>query len=53
MSQYVSIKLPSELIEIIDEEIVGKLGYRSRAEFIKEAIRKELEARRIVSTRPS
>jgi hypothetical protein len=43
-NRYVSIKLPAELIEIIDEKVVGRLGYRSRAEFLKVAARKELEA---------
>jgi metal-responsive CopG/Arc/MetJ family transcriptional regulator len=49
MTSYISIKLPAELIEIIDNKIVGRLGYRSRAEFIKELIRKELETRGLIS----
>jgi hypothetical protein len=48
-NQYVNVRLPAELIRIIDEKIVGKFGYRSRAEFIKEAVRKELRALRVLS----
>jgi metal-responsive CopG/Arc/MetJ family transcriptional regulator len=38
--RYVNIKLPEELIQEVDNIIKkGKLGYRSRAEFITEACR--------------
>lgn len=39
---YVSLKLPRELIEEVDKEI-GKGGFRSRSEIIKYAIRRYLE----------
>lgn len=41
---YTTVRLPSELMEEIDEIIRLKIrGYKSRSEFIKEAIRKSLE----------
>jgi hypothetical protein len=40
---YVTVKVPADLIKIIDEKVVGKYGYRSRAEFIKDAIRDKLK----------
>lgn len=42
MSKYDCISLPKELVRIVDEKIQGK-GYSSRAEFVKQAIRRELE----------
>jgi metal-responsive CopG/Arc/MetJ family transcriptional regulator len=42
-SKYVSVSLPSELVQAIDEKAIGKLGYRSRPDFIKDAIRRRLE----------
>ena len=40
---YVSVSLPKTLIDKIDEIIRNRdYGYSSRAEFIKEAIRKHL-----------
>ena len=41
--QYVNVKIPIELADEIDK-ILGKklLGYRSRAEFVVEAIRDKL-----------
>jgi len=40
---YVSIKIRKELAEVIDEVIKdGKYGYRSRAEFVAEAVREKL-----------
>jgi metal-responsive CopG/Arc/MetJ family transcriptional regulator len=41
---YTTVRLPKELIQEIDEIIKRKIrGYRSRSEFIKEAIRKRLD----------
>jgi len=40
---YRIIKLPKELAELIDE-MIGKLGYKSRTEFVKDAVRRLLEA---------
>jgi Arc/MetJ-type ribon-helix-helix transcriptional regulator len=41
---YTTVRLPKELMEEIDEIIRrGIRGYKSRAEFIKEAIRKRFE----------
>jgi len=42
-SSYVTIRLPKELVDIIDDIVKSDpRGYKSRAEFVKEAIRKEL-----------
>ena len=35
---YIPIKLPKDLVELIDK-LVGKYGFRSRAEVVKEAVR--------------
>jgi hypothetical protein len=43
-SRYVNAKLPVELACIIDEVIVGRYGYRSRAEFVKDAVRTKLRS---------
>ncbi len=41
---YTTVRLPKELMEEIDEIIKqGMRGYKSRAEFIKEAIRRRFE----------
>jgi metal-responsive CopG/Arc/MetJ family transcriptional regulator len=38
---YVTIKLPKELMDVIDEIVEKKeLGFVSRAEFVKEAVRR-------------
>ena len=42
-SGFVSVSLPSELVLEIDEKMLGKMGYRSRADFINDAIRRRLE----------
>jgi len=43
MNAYVTIKIPKELADLIDKVIESKrFGYRSRAEFINEAIRQKL-----------
>jgi hypothetical protein len=42
--KYTTVRLPNELMEEIDEIINQRIrGYKSRAEFIKEAIRKRFE----------
>lgn len=43
MSSYVQIKLPKNLIDEMDK-LVGELGYTSRAEIAKDAIRRLLLA---------
>ena len=41
---YTTVRLPNELMEEIDQIIKHRIrGYRSRSEFIKEAVRKSLE----------
>ena len=43
MSAYTQVKIPTELIDEIDTIVNrGTLGYKSRAEFIKDAIRSKL-----------
>ena len=37
-SEYVIIKIPADLVKEIDA-VLGKHGYRSRAEFVKDAVR--------------
>lgn len=41
-SRFVSIMLPVGLAEMIDE-MIGKHGYRSRADFVSEAVRLRIE----------
>ena len=41
-NEYVTIKLPRILVDEIDK-ILDKKGFKSRAEFIKEAVRLRLE----------
>ncbi len=52
--RYRSVRLPEELIEEIEKVIrSGKHGYKSIAEFIKEAVREELrEVDRTKSGKP-
>jgi metal-responsive CopG/Arc/MetJ family transcriptional regulator len=41
---YITLKIPKSLADEIDKEIESKtLGYRSRAEFASDAIRRRLE----------
>ena len=40
-NEYVTLKIPKNLVNQIDE-VIGKHGFTSRAEFVKEAIRKLL-----------
>lgn len=39
---YTAVSVPVDLVKIIDRKIKGK-GFSSRAEFVKQAIRRELE----------
>lgn len=41
---YISVSLPKDLIKKVDEVLSNKeLGYSSRPEFIKDAVRRHLE----------
>jgi len=43
-NNYVNVSVPSELVNLIDKTWkISKKGYRSRAEFIIEAIREKIE----------
>jgi Arc/MetJ-type ribon-helix-helix transcriptional regulator len=43
-SEYVTVRLPKELVDEIDHIVSSGLrGYKSRAEFIKEAVRVKLD----------
>lgn len=42
MGKYQGVCINRELIELIDKNTVG-LGYQSRADFIRQAIREKLE----------
>ena len=42
---FTTIAIPDELIEDVDEIIkIKKMGYRSRPEFIKEALREKIRS---------
>ncbi|MEM1581601.1 MAG: ribbon-helix-helix domain-containing protein [Candidatus Bathyarchaeia archaeon] len=42
-ARYISVKLPKELMDEIDRIVsTGTLGYRSRMEFIKDAVRDKI-----------
>ena len=41
-NNYQAVSVPTDMIKIIDKGIKGK-GFSSRAEFVKQAIRNELE----------
>lgn len=44
MTDYITVSLPKSFIKKIDEVIEKKeLGYKSRPEFIKDAVRRHLE----------
>ena len=44
MRRYTNVALPEELIKVIDSIIdKGELGYKSRAELVKESIRNLLK----------
>ena len=50
---YTTVRLPKEIMDEIDQIIKrGTRGYKSRSEFIKEAIRKRLEELNIVQPTP-
>jgi metal-responsive CopG/Arc/MetJ family transcriptional regulator len=41
---YVNISIPSELVDLLDQSwSKSKKGYRSRAEFVMEAIREKID----------
>lgn len=39
---YATLRLPKELLELVDKKLIGRLGFTSRAEVAKEAIRRIL-----------
>jgi len=44
MRDYETIKIPKDLIELVDQVVAsGKYGYRSRMEFVIDAVRRRLE----------
>jgi metal-responsive CopG/Arc/MetJ family transcriptional regulator len=50
VAKYMSISLPKPFIERIDEVIENtELGYKSRPDFIKDAVRRYLEQYRCLS----
>jgi len=42
MGGYTQVKVPTELVEEIDKR-VGTMGYKSRQEFVRDAIRRRLD----------
>jgi len=51
-NRFVSVSIPVEIIEQIDRVIASKkLGYDSRPEFIKDAVRRRLEEMASMRTR--
>jgi len=51
--EYTTVRLPKELMDEIDEIIKHRVrGYKSRAEFIKEAIRKRFEELKTITPMP-
>ena len=43
-STYTNVGLPQDLIDQIDKIVkTSKMGYKSRGEFVKEAVRKRIE----------
>lgn len=51
-ASYKTVSIEEKLIEEIDEKAIGKLGYTSRAEFIKDAIRRRLEEMKREAKKP-
>lgn len=44
VAKYVNVGLPIEMIKNIDKVVKsGKFGYKSRSEFVKEAVRRSME----------
>ncbi|MCL6579133.1 MAG: ribbon-helix-helix domain-containing protein [Candidatus Bathyarchaeota archaeon] len=51
--EYTTVRLPKELMEVIDNIIKSGVGsYKSRAEFIKEALRRRFEELKILAPTP-
>jgi hypothetical protein len=51
--EYTTVRLPKELMEIIDNIIKSGVGsYKSRAEFIKEALRRRFEELKVLTPTP-
>lgn len=51
MSDYVGVRLPKELMDLVDEVIKSRrYGYRSRAEFVAEAVRDKLARLGVIRT---
>jgi len=51
--EYTTVRLPKELMEVIDSIIKSGVGsYKSRAEFIKEALRRRFEELKILAATP-
>ena len=42
MGGYTQVKVPTELVQEIDKR-VGTMGYKSRQEFVRDAIRRRLD----------
>lgn len=42
MGEYVPIKIPRNLVDEIDRQLVGRFGFTSRAEVVKEGVRRLL-----------
>ena len=42
MSAYTQVKVPTELVDEVDRR-VGTMGYRSRQEFVRDAIKRRLD----------
>gem|GEM_PF-5847688 len=41
-NDYVTLRLPKELMDLVDKKLIGRIGFTSRAEVAKEAIRRIL-----------
>jgi metal-responsive CopG/Arc/MetJ family transcriptional regulator len=51
--EYTTVRLPKELMEEIDSILKrGVMGYKSRAEFIKEVIREKLNLKSFLKKKP-
>jgi predicted DNA-binding protein len=51
--EYTTVRLPKELMDVIDNIIKGGVGsYKSRAEFIKEALRRRFEELHMLTPAP-
>ncbi len=45
---YSTVSIPNQLIKKLDKIIEAKIGYTSKSEFIKEAIREKLDKIRMI-----